>query len=83
MAEEKKDISPRAAVIAGLVFTLIGIGLAILGSYALIQAWVWNFPLILLMFLGAVAFFVVWVIMLFYLFVCIAELKGIKPEDIK
>jgi len=82
MLEEKKDISPKTVAAIGLVFTIIGLGLAGLGSYALVQAWVWTFPLVLLMFLGAIAFLVVWVIMFFYLFVCICELRGLTPDDV-
>lgn len=80
MTEQKQDISPRAAALAGLIFTLIGIGLCALGLYALIQDWVWKFPLVLLMFLGVIALFAVCTVMFFYFFVCIADLRSIKPK---
>jgi hypothetical protein len=82
MEGEKRDISPKTAAAIALVFALIGVGLCVLGSYALIQAWTWGFPLVLLMFLGLAAFVVAWIIMLFYLFVCVMELRGLKPDDV-
>lgn len=80
MEDRGKDISPKTAAMVALVLTLIGMGLAILGTYALIQAWVWSFPLVLVMLLGAVAFLISWVILPLYLFACIAELRGINPD---
>jgi uncharacterized protein (DUF983 family) len=82
MTDGKKDISPRTAAKIGLIFTLIGIGLCIVGPYALIQAWTWELPLVVLMVIGAIAFLVAWVIILFYLFVCVMELRGLTPDGI-
>ena len=62
-------------VIAALVFSLVGLVFAYIGTNALIQAWVWTFPLILLMILGAIGLFIAWLCMIAFTIVSISAIK--------
>ena len=80
--QEKRDgLSRRQWGVIGLVVDLAAMAVATIGSWALIQAWVWKFPLVLLLFLGAVAFFIAWVLVIFFLYACIQEIRGVEPDE--
>ena len=52
MTEQAKDLSERATGIIGIIFSLIGIFVGGLGMWAVIQAWTWELPNVILMLLA-------------------------------
>ena len=77
MTEQAKDLSERATGIIGMIFSLIGIFVAGLGLWAVIQAWTWELPNVILMLLAIPLLLTAMGIVVFYLVVSLSMIiKG-------